>query len=58
MAKNVEALHKEVTALGELLNRVQVHISWDDCFPQLEGIIGSLPSQRKELPPAFVFVDP
>jgi len=50
-AKNVEALRQEVTALGELPKRIQVRISCDDCFPQLEGIIGSLLSQRKELPP-------
>lgn len=57
-AKNIEALHKEVTALGELPRRVQVHISCDDCFPQLEGILASLRSQGKELSPAFIFVDP
>lgn len=56
--KNVGALRKEVTALGELPKRVQVHISCDDCFPQLEGIVGSLLSQHKKLAPAFVFVDP
>lgn len=57
-AKNVEALRGEVAALGKLPKRVHVHFSCDDCFPQLERLLASLLSHGKDLPPAFVFVDP
>lgn len=57
-AKNVEALRGEVAALGEIPKRLHVHLSCNDCFPQLEGLLANLLSHGKDLPPAFVFVDP
>jgi three-Cys-motif partner protein len=56
--KNVEALRGEVASLGQLPKRVHVHFSCDDCFPKLEDLLTSLLSHGKDLPPAFVFVDP
>jgi three-Cys-motif partner protein len=56
--KNVETLRGEVSALGILPKQVHVHFSCDDCFPQLERLLASLLSHGKDMPPAFVFVDP
>lgn len=57
-AKNVEGLREEVAALGKLPSRVQVHISCDDCFPQLEGLLADLQQKGQSIAPAFVFIDP
>ena len=34
--ENVDLLRAEVAALGKLPRRIQVHISCDDCFSQME----------------------
>jgi len=57
-SKNIEALRKELAALGALPKRVQVRISCDDCFPQLEQLLAGLQSRGQDMPPAFLFVDP
>jgi three-Cys-motif partner protein len=57
-AENVEALRREVASRGKLPDRVQVYISCDDCFTQLEALLADLQGKGKTLAPAFVFVDP
>jgi three-Cys-motif partner protein len=56
--ENVDSLRAEVIALGELPARIQVHISCDDCFAQLEKLLSNLEEKGKRIAPAFVFVDP
>lgn len=56
--ENVDLLRAEVVALGKLPARVQVHISCDDCFTQMERILSNLEEKGKKIAPAFVFVDP
>jgi three-Cys-motif partner protein len=56
--KNVDSLRAEVAALGPLPARIQVHISCDDCFTQLERVLLHIREKGRRLAPAFVFVDP
>jgi three-Cys-motif partner protein len=56
--ENVDALRAEVAALDKLPRRIQVHISCDDCFAQLEKLLSNLEEKGKQIAPAFVFVDP
>lgn len=56
--KSVDLLRAEVAALGKLPERIQVHISCDDCFTQMERILSGLEGKGKRIAPAFVFVDP
>lgn len=56
--KNVDLLRAEVTSLGKLPKRLQVHISCDDCFTQMERILSNLEGKGTKIAPAFVFVDP
>lgn len=56
--QNVDLLRAEVTALGKLPERIQVHISCDDCFTQMERILSNLEDKGTRIAPAFVFVDP
>jgi three-Cys-motif partner protein len=56
--QNVELLRAEVAALGNIPKRIQVHISCDDCFTQMERILSNLEEKGKRIAPAFVFVDP
>ena len=51
-------LRAEVASLGQIPARIQVRISCDDCFTQLERILSSLEEKHKRIAPAFVFVDP
>ena len=56
--ENVDLLRAEVVALGKLPAKVQVPISCDDCFTQMERILSNLEEKGKKIAPAFVFVDP
>jgi three-Cys-motif partner protein len=56
--QNVELLRAEVAALGNIPKGIQVHISCDDCFMQMERILSNLEEKGKRIAPAFVFVDP
>jgi len=56
--QNVEFLRTEIAALGKIPERIQVHISCDDCFTQMERILSNLEVKGKRIAPAFVFVDP
>lgn len=47
--ENLDLLRAEVVALGKLPARVQVHISCDDCFTQMERILSNLEEKAKRL---------
>ena len=47
--ENVDLLRAEVVALGKLPARVQVHISCDDCFTQMERILSNLEEKGKKI---------
>ena len=57
-SENVDLLRAEVLALGTIPKRIQVHISCDDCFTQMERILSDLEDRGTRIAPAFVFVDP
>ena len=56
--ENLKSLNKERGRFGELPSNVEVHSESGDCFPILRNLIEFLKSKRKQLAPAFVFVDP
>lgn len=57
-SENVQALVERVRALGDLPDRVDVRISAEDCYTQLEELLAHFESTHSEMAPAFVFVDP
>ena len=55
---NLEALKREIAELGELPTGMQIIPHPTDCFETLESLIEGLRSRRRQLAPAFFFVDP
>jgi three-Cys-motif partner protein len=51
--KNVDSLRAEVAALGPLPARIQVHISCDDCFTQLERVLLHIREKGRKLASRF-----
>ncbi len=56
--ENVDSLRKQVARLGDLPDRVYIDISCNDCYQQLEKILGDIEKQEQKIAPAFIFVDP
>lgn len=55
---NLAELDNELNALGTLPARVHVDKTAGDAFEVLSGLVDRLRRDRKQLAPAFVFVDP
>ena len=57
-AENVAILKGHLDALGGLPEKIRVTVSENDCYQQLEEILGTLDERGKKMAPAFAFVDP
>lgn len=55
---NAEILRKGIEEYGCLPNGVVTHINCENCFTQLEALLGSLEQRSQKIAPAFVFIDP
>lgn len=55
---NLAALRAELASLNPLPRRIEVKTSEGDAFEKLSSILRDLRQQRREMAPAFMFVDP
>lgn len=56
--ENLTALRGELARLNPLPKRIEVETSEGDAFEKLSAILKNLQRQRKQMAPAFMFVDP
>jgi len=56
--ENLEALNREIRALGNIPQGIQIRPFVGDSYAHLTELLADLRAQRARLAPAFVFVDP
>jgi three-Cys-motif partner protein len=56
--ENAGSLEREIASLGQIPKRINVEVKVADAFERLSEILADLRRDRRQMEPAFLFVDP